>query len=210
MNSYQETHKTWNTVASAYEASFMDLDLYNDTYNLFLDLLAQTNATILDVGCGPGNISKHLVAQNPEILIYGVDVSLEMIQRAKGHVPSGNFQVLDIRNLATLKQTFQGVICGFCLPYLSLKDCSIFIKTCHNKLTSEGIVYLSFVEGTVSQSGFISGSSGDRVYFYYHTLDAIKEGLERYQLSVTHTLYKKYTKKDGSEEMHTIVIAKKS
>ena len=33
-NRYTETFETWNKVAALYQDKFMDLDLYNDTYEL--------------------------------------------------------------------------------------------------------------------------------------------------------------------------------
>ena len=33
MDKYKETFKTWNKVASLYQDKFMELDLYNDTYD---------------------------------------------------------------------------------------------------------------------------------------------------------------------------------
>lgn len=34
MDKYKETFETWNNVASMYHDKFMDLDLYNDTYDV--------------------------------------------------------------------------------------------------------------------------------------------------------------------------------
>ena len=56
MDKYKETFKTWNKVASLYEDKFMDLDLYNNTYDYFCELV-KDNAKILEIGCGPGNIT---------------------------------------------------------------------------------------------------------------------------------------------------------
>lgn len=39
MDKYQETFNTWNKIAEAYQDRFMNLDLYNETYDAFLDLL---------------------------------------------------------------------------------------------------------------------------------------------------------------------------
>jgi len=54
---YLETHKTWNKIAQLYEYHFMGLELYHDTYKKFCDLLSRTDASILEIGCGPGNIT---------------------------------------------------------------------------------------------------------------------------------------------------------
>lgn len=38
-------------------------------------------------------------------------------------------------------------------------------------LNPKGAIYISFVEGESEQSGYQSGSTGERTYFYYHKLD---------------------------------------
>ena len=57
----------------------MDLDLYDDTYDTFCEEVNIENATILEIGCGPGNITKYLLNKRPDFRIEGVDVSPNMI-----------------------------------------------------------------------------------------------------------------------------------
>ena len=49
MDSYKETFETWNKVAQMYQDKFMDLDLYNETYDLFCDTIVTENSKILDL-----------------------------------------------------------------------------------------------------------------------------------------------------------------
>ena len=53
-DSYSETFKTWDKVASLYQDKFMNLDLYNDTYDFFCSSLPKPNSKILEIGCEPG------------------------------------------------------------------------------------------------------------------------------------------------------------
>ena len=68
---------------------------------------------------------------------------------------------------------------------------------------------LSFVEGSYENSEFQSGSSGDRIYFYYHNLNRFKKELEINDFEVVEIIHKKYEKSDKTEEIHTILIDKK-
>lgn len=77
-------------------------------------------------------------------------------------------------------------------------------------LNDYGILYLSFVTGNYENSGFISGSSGDRTYFYYHNLDYLEKELKANSFETNELLLKNYKKADGTEEIHTIMISKKT
>lgn len=206
---YLETHKTWNDIAQLYEDKFMKLELYNDTYQSFCDLLLRPGASVLEIGCGPGNITRHILDINPKLKVLATDISKNMIDLAKRNNPEIEIQILDCRNLHTINTKFDGIICGFTIPYLSRLDCSKLIFDCSHLLTEEGALYLSFVSGDYEKSGFISGSSGGRVYFYYHELKRIKQELELNHMAVVDFFQKEYKKSDSMSETHTIINAKK-
>lgn len=209
MDKYQETFQTWNKIAQTYQDRFMNLDLYNDTYNIFLDLIIKTNSSVLEIGCGPGNITKYLLTKNSNLKIKGIDISENMVELARKNNPLAEFEIMDSREIHCLNVKFDAVVCGFCIPYLSKSDCIKLITDCNNLLNSSGILYLSFVAGDYENSGFISGSSGDRTYFYYHNLDSIEKELKTNFFETERLLHKNYEKADGTEEIHTIIIAKK-
>lgn len=77
------------------------LQFADDRARPFLDLIAQipiNPATIVDLGCGPGHLTKHLRAQWPDAEILGIDESAAMIGRAIGDNtdPLANFDVADV------------------------------------------------------------------------------------------------------------------
>ena len=132
-----------------------------------------------------------------------------MLELAKKNNPAIDTQILDCRNLNTLKNTFDGIVCGFTLPYLSKEDVSTLIADCTKIMIEKGVLYLSFVEGNYEDSCFISGSSGDRTYFYYHELNQIKEAVESNNLTLADHSHVTYKKTDGTIEIHTLIMAKK-
>lgn len=210
MNKYQETFNTWNSVAQHYEDLFFNLDLYNDTYDAFLNLLPKPISKILDVGCGPGNITHYLFKKNPDLKIKGIDISENMIVLAKKNNAYAEFNIMDIRNLNTLQETFDGIICGFSMPYLSKTDSSKFISNCSRLLHKDGVLYLSFVEGDYKKSGFITGSTGDRAYFYYHNLEFLKSELKKHGFHDNRFFLKTFKRNDNSKENHSILLGKKA
>ena len=128
---------------------------------------------------------------------------------AKANNPTADFEVMDCRETDKLQTRFDGIVCGFCLPYLSAPDSSKFIKDCSNLLYDSGVLYISFVEGDYAQSGFQTGSSGDRIYFYFHTIESLAKEFANNHLETILSVNKTYTNRHSIEEVHTIIIAKK-
>lgn len=201
------THNTWNKIAELYQSKFMDLDLYNQTYDAFSKLLNKPNAAVLEIGCGPGNITKYLSTHNPSYQILGTDVAPNMIALAKQNVPGATFEVLDCRKIKSIRKKFNGIVCGFCIPYLSQNDCEALIKNCSELLLPNGVLYLSFVEGNYSSSDYQTGSSGDKVFFYFHELKFINQSLKNSGFTNLHAVYVNYPKGNGKFDIHTIVFA---
>lgn len=187
----------------------MHLNLYDTTYDRFCAELKISNATILEIGCGPGNITSYLLKKRPDFKIEGIDFAPNMIELAKMNNPTALFQVMDCREIDSLQSKYDAIVCGFCLPYLSETDCSKFIKDCSGLLNNEGLIYISFVEGDYTQSGFLTGSTGDRTYFYYYTADSMISSLKQQGLEPIQIFRIPYTKNDNSEEVHTVIIARK-
>ncbi|HEX8549395.1 MAG TPA: methyltransferase domain-containing protein, partial [Cytophagaceae bacterium] len=179
MDRYQETFETWNKIALRYQEKFMHLELYNTNYDLICKSVTKQNAHLLEIGCGPGNITKYLLTTRPDFNVHGIDVAPNMVELAKMNNPTAFFEVMDAREIQKIEQTFDAIVCGFCLPYLSPLDCKKLIHDFKNLLNPNGLLYLSFVEGDPADSSFQSGSSGDRCFFYYHRLEDLKAVLTR-------------------------------
>jgi hypothetical protein len=60
MDKYKETFDTWTSFADLYEERLMNLDLQNDSYDYICTSITKQNAKLLEMGCGPGNITKKI------------------------------------------------------------------------------------------------------------------------------------------------------
>ena len=209
MDRYKETFETWNKVASLYQDKFMNLDLYNETYDFICNSITKDNAKLLEIGCGPGNITKYLLSERPDFDIFGIDISPNMIELAKINNPTASFAVLDSREIDDIKTKYDGIICGFCLPYLSHTDSIKLIKDCYKLLNENGLIYFSFVEGDPNKSDFQAGSTGDRTYFYFYNLDDLKAKLVESRFDILKTFKVPYKKSATEINIHTILTAKK-
>lgn len=210
MDPYKETFETWNKVASLYQEKFMGLDLYYDTYDLICNAVIKNKATILEIGCGPGNITKYLLSKRPDFNIFGIDIAPNMIELAKINNPKANFAVMDSRNISEIETKYDAIVCGFCLPYLSETDSQKLIFEANYLLNDSGFLYLSFVEGDPNKSGYQAGSSGDRSYFYYHNLDQLKAQLLENSFEDLKIFKVEYKKTEKEKDIHTIITAKKN
>lgn len=56
-------------------------------------------ATIIDVGCGPGNSTQVLAARWGKSGILGIDISPAMIEKARQDFPAQKWEVMDARNI---------------------------------------------------------------------------------------------------------------
>jgi trans-aconitate 2-methyltransferase len=68
----------------------------------FVELLARVGATdprtVVDLGCGPGNLTALLVKRWPDASVVGLDSSPEMVATAQATTPAVDFAVADLRD----------------------------------------------------------------------------------------------------------------
>ena len=209
MGRYKQTFETWNKIATIYQDKFMNLDLYDETYDFICNSITVNKAKLLEIGCGPGNITRYLLSKRPDFDILGVDIAPNMIKLAKRNNPEARFAVMDCREISKLETTYDGIICGFCLPYLSHSDVLKLIPRCFRLLNNNGLIYLSFVEGDPENSGFQTGSSGDRVYFYFHNLNGLTKQLTENNFNQLNVFNVEYKKSESDKEIHTFLTAHK-
>jgi RimJ/RimL family protein N-acetyltransferase/SAM-dependent methyltransferase len=207
---YKTTFETWNRVADLYHEKFSGMDLYNDTYDLFCDSVEKKSAKVLEIGCGPGNITKYLLTKRPGFKITATDVAPNMVKLAKENNQIADCRIMDCRELDKLTEKFDAVVCGFCLPYLSKDDCAKLVKDCTSLLNEKGILYLSAIEGDYGNSGYETGSSGDKCYVYYHDEKYLSETLIKNNFSIADLSRKSFDHSSHKSSSHIIIIAEKN
>jgi len=211
MDHYQSTFETWDKVAYMYQGKFMDVDLYNDTYDMFCKLIEKRDAMVFEIGCGPGNITSYLLNKRPDFKIEAIDIAPNMLKLAKQNNPTADFKIMDCRNIGTLQNRYDAIICGFCMPYISKQDVVQLFKDCQTLLNRGGIAYFSTIEGNYNKSRFETSSNGEhKMFVYYYEEEYLTETLKQSNFELLHLFRKGYFKSDGSQQTHLIIIAKKS
>jgi len=209
MNLTQKAVSIFNQLASEYERKFMDVSLYGDTFAVFCEAIEKDNARVLEVACGPGNITQHLLQLRPDLTVLGTDLAPNMIALAQKNNPSASFQLLDCREMLSLKSNYDAIMCGFGLPYLSKKEAIQFIADAYKVLNRNGVLYLSTMEDDNTQSRWQKGSSGDEIFMNYHEAGYLKAALAAAPFKILTEERKSYQYADGTAIVDIILIAKK-
>lgn len=91
----QGVRRAFGEIAEAYEAFFPSLHRYEGRVERFLGETVSPSRRVLDVGCGPGQLTREL---EPTVQVVGLDLSPEMIELAKQGRPSGEYRVRSYRD----------------------------------------------------------------------------------------------------------------
>lgn len=207
----EETLRIYNAAAENYQDRFMKIDLYDDNYKLFCSLVEKKNAKILDIACGPGNITKFIQNQRPDLSILGIDLSPKMVDLAKQNNPTADFKVLDCKDIMELNQQFDAITCGFCMPYLSKDECKKLIEDCSKLLVDNGILFFSTMEDNYDKSGYekTSFAGEEELFIHYHEADYLKQFLSNNELSIINLDRKDYPETNGSFSVDMLFICRK-
>ena len=209
MNKNKIAVDIFNKLAQGYQDKFMDVSLYHDSFDIFCSYIKKEKASVLELACGPGNITQYLLKKRPDLNILGTDLAPNMIELAKINNPLANFQLLDSRAITSLNKTYDAIMCGFCLPYLNKEEAIQLIENAAKVLTDNGVIYISTMEDDYSKSDFKKGSSGDEIFMHYHQGDYLTEALKTNGFTTINVIRQNYPTTDGSKVIDLIIIAQK-
>ena len=207
MNKNQiETIESYNQSSKDFMDKIGSLKNYNETYDYLINLLNE-NDNVLDLACGPAQISRYLL-DRINLNITGVDLSVEMLKIAKNNIPKGIFLNYSI---VTFKPdiSYNLIILGFGIPYLDKNQTIQYIKNCASMLIDNGYIYISFMD--CDNEGFEKTSFGgeNRFYIYYHKKENIKNILEDNGIEIIKEYTFDYNEKDGRITKDIVLIGKK-
>jgi ubiquinone/menaquinone biosynthesis C-methylase UbiE len=72
---------------------------------------------VLDLGCGPGDMSAELTARGARVT--GIDADAELLAGARQQCPTGIFENRDLKNLQLPENSFDGVWSSFAAAYFA-------------------------------------------------------------------------------------------
>jgi trans-aconitate methyltransferase len=209
MDQSQNSANIFNKLANQYQDKFMDVSLYGGTFDLFCEKIIKQNAEVLELACGPGNITKYLLNKRPDLKILGTDLAPNMIELAKVNNPTVNFEIMDCRAMLQLDKKYDAIMCGFCLPYLSKEEAVQLIMDASKVLFPNGVIYISTMEDDYSKSGYRKGSQGDEMYMHYHEAEYLSKALEDNDFKIIDLQRIVYPASDGTNITDLVIIAMK-
>jgi len=199
---------TYNACAETYLQKYSDFHLYDDAYDSFIEYI-KPGARVLDLGCGPGVISKY-ICERIDVSPVLVDLSEKMIELAKEIHPGAETFVCDIRKLPFEKESHDYILAAFCLPFLYDDEAKCFIKDIAGILRKGGYIYLSTMKGKGSEITDTSFSNGKEMFLNYYSEEFLEKEFESNGLRIEKNITKNYPERDGSFTVDLIYILKKA
>jgi SAM-dependent methyltransferase len=204
----QKAVDLFNKLADSYQERFFSVDHYEDSLQIFMNHLKE-DSTVLDVACGPGNISHFLLERLPKLQLLGIDLAPNMIDLARKNNPGARFLVYDALLIDHLESHFDAVIVGFLFPYLSIDQVELFLFKVHEKLNENGLVYLSTMEDLYENSRLKSSSTGEEVLMHYYEADFLVRLMEQIGFHIISTHRQPFAVSETESDTDLIIIARK-
>jgi SAM-dependent methyltransferase len=208
MNENQKsTIQAYNESAERFSNTIGKLANYDHTYDFIFSLI-QENARVLDLACGPANISAYLLKKK-KLAITGFDLSEKMLAIAQENIPDGIFKQQSIIEFR-VNELFDLVILGFGLPYLNPTQAASCLRHVYDAIKPGGIFYLSFMDGDKEGFESTSFSPDKQFYLFYHRTESIMKLLEELGFFIIKTWALDYREPNGSITTDSIIVCRKS
>ncbi len=196
----------YDRCAARYEALRRE-EVEPDLRRLIVQLEAGTK--VLDVGCGVGIPIAMSLAQHFEVT--GVDISAEMVRRARENLPDATFIHADVLEVELPVSNFDAVVSFYALFHLPREQHDTLLRRIHRWLKPGG--YLLITVASENEAPYTEGFLGVTMYWSnyglqeYETL--LKEiGFELIEVTTVGHGYK--PTHDTREESHPLIFARKA
>lgn len=125
-------NKFYNTIKKQYDYIF---PLNQKQVEFVEGEFSNYDNRLIEIGCANGKLTNALKEYN----IRGIDLEQSFIDIAKQRYSGIQFDALNMLNVDTLNEKFDGIICfGNTLVHLKIKEIEVFINKCYSILNSKG------------------------------------------------------------------------
>lgn len=92
---------------------------------ILFEIKDQKASSLLDIGCGEGQVDKFLLSHNSDLKITGVDFDKEALRKAKINCPEMTVKKADIYHLPFSDKSFDLIICLEVLEHLDKPELAL-------------------------------------------------------------------------------------
>lgn len=212
MSEHNDTRAIFNKYAKSYLERYADQSEYSEVLDHFMQSL-EVGSRVLDLGCGPGNVSRHLLNSRPDLAITGIDVSEEMIALAGSHCPEAEFIHGDLHVIKGISSGyFSGIVLAFLLPYIPPDGLEDLFSECKRILSRKGNIYLSFLATEHEPwQRVVSEKGTDKLTMYFYNSTYVVTLLNKLGLEVfSQKRPSPEVEKAESDEIKIIMLIKSS
>jgi len=160
----QQIQNQFDRAAETYDGvAWLQRQMGDALLKLISEADLATDAPLVDLGCGTGELLRKLAASGFEHLT-GLDLSEKMIEVAKEKTPSAAYVHADIESIPVEDESYFGVTSNAAIQWCDLGEA---VGEIHRVLQPGGSVFItSFVAGTLAQweDAFLSNGFESRVH----------------------------------------------
>ncbi len=138
----EKSRENYNRKAKDYDNTFDGKFTEKFKKLLLEEIKIKPNDSILDVACGNGTFLQ-MVSSKCDIKGYGIDISEEMIENAKGKCPDMLFEVNGCEYMLFKDQMFD--VITVCAAYHHFPDIKAFAREANRVLKQRGRLYIAEV-----------------------------------------------------------------
>ncbi|MBL8011254.1 MAG: class I SAM-dependent methyltransferase [Flavobacteriales bacterium] len=208
MDPGEQAARFFDRYAARYASKYADVGRYIPSLGAFLDLLPE-GSDVLELACGPGNVSTVLLTRRPDLRLLGTDLAPAMLAIAREQLPGATFERMDQRAMRTLGRRFHGIVCAFGLPYLNATEVTALIADAAAVLRSGGALYLSTMEEVPARSAWEGPTEQERILMHYHAGADVVRDLMNAGLQVRHTHRSSYADAHGKPVTDLMLVAQR-
>jgi predicted TPR repeat methyltransferase len=208
LNKFQiRSIEAFNNSAEKYANTIGCLENYNHCYDAMISLM-NNNDRILDLACGPGNVSKYIRSKR-NVIITGYDLAESMLILAKKNVPDAEFIQQSIVEFEDFNK-YDWIINAFGFPFLDKVQRKNSLKCCSKAIKNDGFLYLSFMDGT--KEGFEKPffTENQEIYFYYHNKHEVLDELKMNGFELINEWEQDFDEGNGVVLKDVVLILKKT
>ncbi len=167
--------ETYNKIANDWVADHNTDTWWQEGAEYFLSLIPK-ESTILDVGCAGGTKTTFITDRGYKVT--GIDFSEEMITIARQQYSNSTFEVLDMYNLDSMSQTFDGVFVQASLLHIPKDRVMEVLTKMKDRLNDGGLLYVAVkgMRGDVEEEIKTENDYGYdyQRFFSYFSLEELK------------------------------------